>query len=133
MITDPIADGLTKLRNASRARHATVEVRASKFLAQVLEVIKREGYIRMVKPIGTEPSQRALKVYLKPVNSKRIPAITQVVRVSRPGMRVYRKSRQLPRILRGLGTAVVSTSRGLMTERDAYQQKLGGEIICYIW
>ena len=129
--SDPIADALTKVRNASRARHATVEVRASKFMAQVFEVLKREGFIRTYKPVGETPPQRALRVYLK--HAKRIPAITQVVRVSRPGVRIYRGSRELPRVLGGLGTVVVSTSKGLMTEREAYQQHLGGEIICKVW
>ena len=129
--TDPIADALTKLRNASRARHSTVEVRASKIVAKIFDVMKREGYIRAYKAVGEQPSQRALRVYLK--HQKRTPTITQIVRVSKPGMRIYRKSSELPRVLRGLGTALVSTSKGLMTEREAYQQKLGGEVICYLW
>ncbi|MBI4598304.1 MAG: 30S ribosomal protein S8 [Candidatus Omnitrophica bacterium] len=128
---DPIADGLTKLRNASRARHETVEVRASKFMAQILEVLKREGFIRTYKAIGDTPPQRALRVYLK--HAKRTPAITQLIRISRPGVRIYRRYPELPRVLGGLGAVVVSTSRGLMTEREAYQQKLGGEIVCYVW
>ena len=129
--SDPIADGLTKVRNASRARHETVELRASKFMAQILEVLKREGFIRTYKAIGDTPSQRALRVYLK--HAKRTPAITDVTRISKPGIRVYRRCTELPRVLGGLGTVVVSTSRGLMTEREAYQQRLGGEIVCYIW
>lgn len=129
--TDPIADGLIKLYNASQAGHPTVEVRASRFLAQILDVLKQEGFIRTWKPIGETPAQRMLRVYLK--HAKKTPAITRLVRVSKPGMRRYRKARELPRVLGGLGIAVVSTSRGLMTERDAYQKRIGGELVCYVW
>jgi small subunit ribosomal protein S8 len=129
--TDPIADGLIKLYNASQAGHPTVEVRASRFLAQILDVLKQEGFIRTWKPIGETPAQRMLRVYLK--YAKKTPAITRLVRVSKPGMRRYHKARELPRVLGGLGIAVVSTSRGLMTERDAYQKRIGGELVCYVW
>ncbi|MBI3996525.1 MAG: 30S ribosomal protein S8 [Candidatus Omnitrophica bacterium] len=129
--TDPIADGLTKIRNASRAKHPTVEVRASRVFSEILEVMKREGFIRTYKPVGETPAQRALRVYLKYV--KKTPAITQLIRISRPGVRTYRKASELPRVLGGLGVAIVSTSKGLMTEHDAYQQHIGGEVICYVW
>ena len=140
---DPIADGLTKIYNASQVKHPTVEVRASRFLGRILDVLKQEGFIRTYKPIGESPSQRVLRVYLKyalpaPTSvgaqaGKKTPAITQLIRVSTPGVRRYRKARELPRILGGLGTAIVSTSKGLMTEREAYHQRIGGEIICYVW
>ncbi len=129
--TDPIADGLIKLYNASQARHPTVEVRASRFLAQILDVLKQEGFIRTWKPIGETPAQRMLRVYLKYVQKR--PVITRLVRISKPGMRRYYKARELPRVLGGLGIAVVSTSRGLMTERDAYRKRIGGELVCYVW
>ncbi len=128
---DPIADGLTKIRNASRAKHPTVDVRASRFLARILEVLKEEGFIRAYKLIGTTPQQRVLKVYLK--YAQKTPAISELVRVSRTGMRVYRRAAALPRVLGGLGVAVVSTSRGVMTERTAYHQHIGGEVLCYVW
>lgn len=128
---DPIADALTKIRNASRAKHPTVEVRASKVVARVLDVLKEEGLIRAYKATGETPSTRQLRVYLKYV--KQMPAISELVRVSKPGVRVYRKAQALPRVLGGLGVAVVSTSKGLMTERTAYQQRIGGEVICYVW
>ena len=131
-ISDPIADALTKVRNASRARHATVEVRASKFTTRILDVLKKEGYIKTYKPVGEQPSQRALRVYLKHA-PKKGSAIIQIKRVSRPGIRVYRKASELPRVLGGLGTVIISTSKGLMTEREAYKQKIGGEVICSIW
>lgn len=128
---DPIADALTKIRNASRAKHPTVEVRASKVVARVLDVLKEEGFIRAYKATGETPATRQLRVYLK--YAKQMPAISELVRVSKPGVRVYRKAVALPRVLGGLGVAVVSTSKGLMTERTAYQQRIGGEVICYVW
>jgi len=130
-LTDSLGDGLTKLRNASRAKHPTVELRCSRMLSQVLEVLKREGFIRAYKTVGETPAQRGLRVYLK--YTQKTPAVTQLIRVSKPGVRVYRKASTLPRILGGLGIAIVSTSRGMMTEREAYQQHIGGEVVCYVW
>ena len=98
---------------------------------QILAVLKQEGFIRTYKLVGEKPSQRTLRVYLK-YQQKRA-AITQLVRVSKSGTRVYRKATELPRVLRGLGLAIVTTSKGLMPERDAYHQHIGGEIICYVW
>ena len=141
-VSDPIADGLTKIRNASRVRHPTVDVRASKMLSSILEVLKQEGFIRTYKPVGETPAQRYLRVYLKYALSagitsgqagKKIPVVSQVIRVSKPGVRMYRKALELPRVLNGLGVAVVSTSKGVMTEREAYRQRIGGEVICYVW
>ena len=130
-ITDPIADGLTKISNATRVGHPTVDIRASRFFARLLEVLKKEGFIRSYKPMGDAPAQRMLRVYLK--YAKKTSAITQVIRVSKPGVRQYRKARDLPRVLGGLGVAIVSTSKGVMTEREAYQAHMGGEVICYVW
>lgn len=130
-ISDPISDALTKIRNASRSRHPAVNVRASRFLGDILDVLKAEGFIRTYKPVGDTPAQRYLRVYLK--YAKKTPAITNIVRVSKPGARTYRKASELPRVLRGLGVAVVSTSKGIVTERHAYQQGIGGEIVCYVW
>ncbi len=130
--SDPIADALTKIRNASRAGHPTVEVRCSRPLQQILDVLRQEGFITAHKVVGEAPAQRLLRVYLK-YSSKKTPAITQLVRVSTPGVRHYRKADALPRILGGMGAAVVSTSKGIMTERDAYRQHIGGELMCYVW
>ena len=130
-VSDPIADGLTKIRNASRSKHPTVDVRASGLLRRILEVLKEEGFIRTYKPIGETPAQRAIRVYLKYV--RKTPAIKQLIRVSNPGMRKYRNAKTLPRVLGGLGVAVISTSKGIMTERAAYQQRIGGEVLCYVW
>ena len=130
-ISDSIADGLTKLRNASRAKHPTVDLRASRMVEQILSVLKQEGFIRTYKPVGEAPGQRSLRVYLKYM--KKRPVITELIRVSKPGRREYRKAAELPRVLGGLGLAIITTSKGLMAERDAYRQRIGGEIVCYVW
>lgn len=129
-VTDPLSDALTKIRNASQARHATVDLRASKLAARTLEVLQKEGFIRAFRPMGEVPKKR-LRVYLKYTN--KIPAISHLKRVSRPGCREYKRARNLPRVLRGLGVAVVSTSHGLLSEREAYKQRIGGEILFYVW
>lgn len=122
---------MTKLRNAARSKHQTVEIPRSKFVERVCEVLKQEGFIRSFRVAGEAPTHEVLRVYLKYAN--KTPAITDVVRVSKPGKRIYRGSSELPRVLQGLGVAVVSTSRGVMTERDAYRQQIGGEVLCYVW
>ena len=140
-ISDPIGDGLTKIRNASRVRHPSVDVRFSRVFGHILDVLRQEGFIRAYKVLGDRPSQRTLRVYLKyapstapdGVRKQSTPAITQIIRASKPGVRMYRKARGLPRVLGGLGAAVVSTSNGIMTERDAYQRHIGGEVLCYVW
>ncbi len=129
--SDPIADGLTKLRNASRAKHPVVDLAGSKLLQRILDVLKGEGLIRTYKVMADDRPQATLRVYLKYQNKQ--PLIRQVVRVSKPGQRVYRRATNLPRVLRGLGVAVVTTSQGVMTERTAYRQKVGGEVLCYVW
>ena len=131
MITDPIADGLTKIRNAARAKHPSVDLKPSRQMERVLQVLKDEGFIRTFSGAGDTPATRMFRVYLKYV--KKMPAINEVIRMSKPGVRVYKKSAELPRVLGGLGIAVVSTSKGVMTERDAYRQRLGGELMCYVW
>ena len=130
-ITDPVADGLTKIRNASRAKHPTVDVRATRIVERILDVLKQEGFIRTYKAVGETPSNRSWRVYLK--YARKTPAITQLIRISKPGVRMYRKASELPRVLGGLGVAIVSTSKGVMTERDAYRQRIGGEVVCYVW
>ena len=131
MIHDPISDALTKIRNASKSHHPAVDVRFSGLSSRILDVLKQEGFIRAYKLIGETPSTRSIRVYLK--YAKKTPAITEVVRVSKPGARIYRKATELPRVLGGLGIAVVSTSRGIVTEQHAYKQRIGGEVLCYVW
>jgi len=130
-ISDPIADSLTKIRNASMAKHPSVDVRASRVVERILDVLKQEGLIRTYKAVGEAPSQRALRVYLKYV--RKTPVISQLIRMSKPGVRRYRKAAELPRVLNGLGLAIISTSKGIMTEREAYRQRIGGEVMCYVW
>ena len=129
--TDPISDGLTKIRNASRAKHPVVDVAASRMLERILSVLKQEGFIRSYKAVGETATARWLRVYLKYVQKR--PAITQLIRISKPGVRRYSKAADLPRVLGGLGVAIVSTSKGLVPDREAFRQRLGGEIICYVW
>ena len=131
MSNDLISDGLTKIRNASRAKHPSVDVKATKLLERILEVLKKEGFIRNYRAAGETPAQKNFRVYLK--YARKTPAITQLIRISKPGVRRYRKAAELPRVLNGLGTAVISTSQGVMSEQEAYRQKIGGEVLCYIW
>ena len=131
MISDPIANALTKIRNASRALHATVEVPASRFTRQILDVLKQEGFIRTYKPVGQAP-QQGLRVYLK-YAPDRTPVLVQLARVSTPGSRRYAPFTKLPRVLGGMGKAILTTSKGLMTDSEARRQRVGGEIVCYVW
>ncbi|MBI3324956.1 MAG: 30S ribosomal protein S8 [Candidatus Omnitrophica bacterium] len=128
--SDPMADLLTKIRNASRARHPAVDVRSSKFGEQLLVVLKREGFIRNYKPVGQPPKQ-GFRIYLK--YEGRTPVITQLIRISKPGQRQYRRLQELPRVLGGLGRAILTTPKGLLTDHEARRQGLGGEVVCYVW
>lgn len=131
--TDPIADMLTKIRNASRARRETVELQASGIKERILALLKREGFIRSYKLLQPDGSvKRQLRVYLKS-GPERASTISAIRRVSRPGLRKYVGSARMPRVLRGLGVAIVSTSQGLMTGQEARQKGIGGEVLCYIW
>ncbi len=150
-VSDPMSDGLTKIRNASRASHPTVDIRFSRVFGQILAVLQQEGFIRTYKVMGQTLPERRWHVYLKytttpsqhdasrggsqngRVKTQARPAISHLQRVSTPGARVYRKARALPRVLGGLGLAVVSTSKGIMSEREAYRQHVGGEVICYVY
>ncbi|MBI4309676.1 MAG: 30S ribosomal protein S8 [Candidatus Omnitrophica bacterium] len=129
-VSDPIADTLTIIRNALRARKETVEFPASKLLERVVNIFKNDGYIEDYRLLKDE-KQGILKVYLKYEGNK--PAIMGVKRISRPGLRVYADNGRIPRVLNGLGSAVLSTSKGVLTDREARKLKIGGEVICYIW
>ena len=129
-VSDPIADTLTILRNALHARKETVEFPASKLLERLMVIFKKDGYVEDFRLLK-DNKQGILKVYLKYENSK--PGITGIKRVSRPGLRVYAANDRIPRVLSGLGTAVLSTSKGVITDREARKLKIGGEVICYIW
>ena len=130
MITDPIADMLTRIRNANQMKHATVSMPASKLKCEILRVLKAEGYISDYV-VKEEENKKSIEVTLKYVNKNRV--IQGIKRISKPGLRVYAKTTELPRVLNGLGVAIISTSSGIMTDRDARKQKLGGEVIAFVW
>ena len=131
VMTDPIADMLTRIRNANQMKHLTVLVPASKIKLEILNVIKNEGYIDDVEFVE-DGKQGEIKVTLK-YTEKKERVIKGITRISKPGLRVYAKSTEMPKVLNGLGVAVVSTSNGVMTDREARQKNLGGEVIAYIW
>jgi small subunit ribosomal protein S8 len=129
-VTDPISDFLTRIRNASKARKVKVEIPSSKMKAGLAEILKKNGYIYDFK-VDEDNKQNVITVLLK--YSDGVPAINGLKRISKPGLRIYKKSDELPRVLNGLGTAVISTSKGLLTEKEARRQSAGGEVVCYIW
>ncbi|HZY30878.1 MAG TPA: 30S ribosomal protein S8 [Candidatus Methylomirabilis sp.] len=131
MMTDPIADMLTRVRNANLAVHDKVDIPTSKLKVEVAKILRAEGYIKNFKVLEAE-TQGILRIYLKygPGNQR---IISGLRRVSRPGLRVYATSRRLPRVMSGLGMAILSTSQGLMTERAARDRRMGGEVLCYVW
>ena len=131
MMTDPIADMLTRIRNAGLARHDRTEVPASRLKEAVAKILKSEGFIADVRPSEGEGDQK-LTIVLK-YGRDRQSAIDGVKRVSRPGRRVYVRHDRIPRVLSGLGISILSTSRGLMSDREARRQKIGGELICEVW
>jgi small subunit ribosomal protein S8 len=131
MRTDPIADMLTRIRNASRAEHEKVDIPASKLKVRVAELLRDEGFIKNFRVLEDD-KQGVLRVYLKygPSNEK---IISGLVRVSTPGRRVYVNHDRIPAILGGMGVALMSTSRGVLTGREARRQKVGGEVLAYVW
>ena len=129
-LNDPISDLLTTIRNGVQAGKETVDIPASKLNGRILEIFKNDGYIEDVRLMKNNV-QGTFKVYLKYENKK--PVIMGLRRVSKSGLRVYRKNDELPRVLNGLGTAVLSTSKGVITDREARKLQVGGEILCYIW
>ena len=131
MMTDPIADMLTRIRNANLAVHDKVDVPASRVKVEVAKILRAEGYIKNFKVLEGD-KHRVLRIYLKygPGNQR---IITGLRRVSRPGLRVYATSRRLPRVMSGLGVAILSTSQGLLSERVAKERAVGGEVLCYVW
>jgi small subunit ribosomal protein S8 len=131
MMTDPVADMLTRLRNAAMAKHATAVIPRSKIKEQIAHILKREGYITDFEVVSDSP-QGSIKVTLK-YGEDRTPALSGLKRVSKPGLRVYRGKTEIPRVLGGLGTVIISTPKGLMTGREAWRQNVGGEVVAYIW
>ena len=131
VVTDPIADMLTRIRNANQMRYKEVEVPASKIKIEIARILKEEGFIADYK-IKKNDVQSIIVLSLK-YGDRKERVITGLKRISKPGLRVYAKAQELPRVLNGLGIAIVSTSHGVMTDKDARNQSLGGEVMAYIW
>ncbi|WP_250630811.1 30S ribosomal protein S8 [Rhodoflexus caldus] len=131
-MTDPIADYLTRLRNAIRANHRVVEIPASKLKKEITKLLYNKGYIQSYK-FEEQGPQGVIKIALKYHPVTKQPAIVHLERVSKPGLRKYTKSNALPRVLNGLGIAVISTSKGLITDKEAKELNVGGEVICYVY
>ncbi len=130
-LNDPISNLLTNIRNAAHARKETVDIPASKLGQKILEIFKTDGYIEDFRVLK-DNKQGTLKVYLKYEKNK-TSVIIGIKRISRPGLRVYVKGDKIPRVINGLGTAVISTSKGITTDREARKTNMGGEVLCYIW
>lgn len=130
-ITDPIADMLTRIRNANSAKHKTVDVPNSKMKTAIAEILFKEGYIKSFELINNE-NQGIIRITLK-YDEKGARVIDGIKRISKPGLRVYAGKEELPRVLNGLGTAIISTSKGLKTDKEAREAGIGGEVLAYIW
>ena len=129
--TDPIADMLTRIRNASAAKHKTVDVPASKMKKAIADILYNEGYIKSVEEIANE-NQGILRIALK-YDENGAKVIAGIKRISKPGFRVYASAEKLPKVLNGLGIALISTSKGIKTDKEARKENLGGEVLAYIW
>ena len=130
-MTDPIADMLTRIRNANMVRHEKLEVPASNLKKEIAEILKREGFVRDVEYVE-DNKQGIIRIFLKyGRDNERV--ITGLKRISKPGLRVYAKTNEVPKVLNGLGIALVSTSNGLLTDKEARAKQVGGEILAYIW
>lgn len=132
-MTDPIADLLTRIRNAIMAGHKVVEAPASNLKKEIARILFEKGYILSYKVVEGDTPQGILKIALKYNPKSKQPAIKRIMRVSRPGLRRYTGSDDMPRVLNGLGIAIISTSRGLMTDKEARKEKIGGEVLCYVY
>lgn len=130
-ISDPISDMLTRIRNAVAVRHNSISMPTSKVKVAVAQILKREGYIRNFEVVAGKP-QGTLRVHLLYRDGKES-AIRGLKRVSKPGLRVYVGKGEIPRVYGGLGTAIISTSQGMMTDREAWRGRIGGELLCYVW
>ncbi len=132
MTTDPIADFLTRIRNASSAGLKIVEIPASNTKKAMTKILFDQGYITNFR-FEEDDKQGLIKIALKYNSSTRVPAITKIVRISKPGLRKYSSSSELPRVLNGLGIAILSTSRGVISDKDARKENVGGEVLCYVY
>jgi len=130
-MSDPIADMLTRIRNATNARHERVDIPGSKMKKGIAQILKEEGFVKDFEWVNETP-QGVIRVYLR-YGPQKAKVITGLRRISKPGLRVYAQRDEIPRVLGGLGVAVISTSRGLMTDKRARTEGVGGEVLCYIW
>ena len=133
MNTDPIADYLTRLRNASKATHKVVDIPASNIKKEITRILKDKGYILNYKFEETDNNQGNIKIALKYNPQTKQAAFKKLIRVSTPGLRKYADNNSLPRVLNGLGVAIISTSKGVMTDKEARTQKVGGEVLCHVY
>ncbi|GMA64083.1 30S ribosomal protein S8 [Alicyclobacillus fastidiosus] len=131
IISDPIADMLTRIRNANQVRHEKVEIPGSNMKRSIAEILKNEGYVRDTEFVD-DNQQGVIRLFLK-YGKGQERVITGLKRISKPGLRVYVNHDNIPRVLGGLGVAILSTSKGILTDREARQQGIGGEVLCYIW
>lgn len=130
-ISDPIADMLTRIRNAIMVKHDVVLMPSSRMKLSIARILKEEGFINDYEVLR-DKSHRAIKIYLK-YSDKNQPVLSGLERVSKPGLRVYAQRKEIPRVYSGLGIAILSTSKGVMTGQQAWRQRLGGELLCYVW
>ena len=130
-MTDPVADMLTRIRNANTAGHATVEIPASKIKKNIAEILVKEGYIKGYEIVEGE-AQDTIKVTVK-YGPEKTKVISGIKKISKPGLKVYAKANEVPKVLGGLGIAIISTSSGLVTDKEARKLGVGGEVICYVW
>ena len=130
-ITDPIADLLTRIRNANSAKHETVDIPASNMKKAIAEILLNEGYVKSYQVIE-DGKQGVIRVALKYGNNKE-KVISGLKRVSKPGLRIYAGAEELPKVLKGLGIAIISTSKGIMTDKEARKQNIGGEVLAFVW
>ncbi|HKR04692.1 MAG TPA: 30S ribosomal protein S8 [Bacteroidia bacterium] len=131
-MTDPISDYLTRVRNAMKASHRVVEIPASNIKKEITKILLEKGYILNYKFEETDNHQGNIKIALKYHPVTKVPAIKSLRRVSRPGLRKYVGSEKLPRVINGLGIAIISTSKGMMTDKEARKEHIGGEVLCYV-
>ncbi len=131
-ITDTIADMLTRIRNANSAKHHTVDIPASNLKKQIAQILLDEGYIKAFKVIEDDKKQGTIKITLK-YTENRAQVITGLRRVSKPGIRIYSNCKDMPKVMKGLGIAIVSTSKGIMTDKKARENNVGGEILAFVW
>lgn len=131
-IMDPLADMYTRIRNAVRSKKDTVDIPSSKIKLRIAEILKREGYIENYKYLE-DNKQGVIRIKLRYIGRKKQPAITQIKSVSRPGLRQYVGKESIPKVLNGYGIAIITTSKGVLTDRECRKEKVGGEVLCYVW